>query len=232
MDLYAELFTGVWRILKNLSINCLPEVKGEVIICFLILSTVLLGRLTSSRVTFDSLDTRNSTEKIIKSNVHYYKQLLDILFYISFWRHSRDFHLCIHYVSNTCTCTNTKIIVIFPRTYMYLFTFTKKIIVHHRLLKLNFLCCMMWLTICLQKNVAPSNTQRCSTCTCLIHSYKCTCTYTTILKCKFLTWLLRAIKINLRPNVQSYIYVYPALPFPFLYVFPNSRIFKSVLHAC
>lgn len=134
MDLYAELFTGVWRILKNLSINCLPEVKGEVIICFLILSTVLLGRLTSSRVTFDSLDIRNSTEKIIKSNVHCYKQLLDILFYISFWRHSRDFHLFIHYVSNTCTCTNTKIIIIFPRTYMYLFTFTqKKIRVHHRL---------------------------------------------------------------------------------------------------
>lgn len=216
MDLYAELFTGVWRILKNLSINCLPEVKGEVVICFLILSTVLLGRLTSSRVTFDSLDIRNSTEKIIKSNVHYSycKQLLNILFYISFWRHSRDFHLFIHCVCNTCTCTNTKIIIIFPRTYMYLFTFTKKIIVHHRLLKLNFLCCMMWLTICLQKNVAPSNTKICSTCTCLIHSYKCTCRYTIILKCKFLTWLLRAIKINLRPNVQSYITCFssPSLP--------------------
>lgn len=188
------------------------------IICFLILSTVLLGRLTSSRVTFDSLDIRNSTEKIIKSNVHYLycKQLLNtsILFYISFWRHSRDFHLFIHCVCNTCTCTNTKIIIIFPRTYMYLFTFTKKIIVHHRLLKLNFLCCMMWLTICLQKNVAPSNTKICSTCTCLIHSYKCTCRYTTILKCKFLTWLLRAIKINLRPNVQSYITCFssPSLP--------------------
>lgn len=122
MGLYAEPFTGVWRILKNLSINCLPEVKGEVIICFLILSTVLLGRLTSSRGTFDSFDIRNSTEKIIKSNVHCYKYLLNILFYISFLRHSRDFHLFIHCVSNTCTCSNTKIIVIFPRTYMYLFT--------------------------------------------------------------------------------------------------------------
>lgn len=126
MGLYAEPFTGVWRILKNLSINCLPEVKGEVIICFLILSTVLLGRLTSSRVTFDSLDIRNSTEKIIKSNVHCYKYLLNILFYISFWRHSRDFHLFIHCVCNTCTCTNTKIIVIFSPNLHVLIHFYKK----------------------------------------------------------------------------------------------------------
>lgn len=70
-----------WNILLKESINCPPEVKGEMIKCFLISSRVFLGTLTSSRVTFDSLDIRNSTEKIIKSNLKC-KHLLNIILHV------------------------------------------------------------------------------------------------------------------------------------------------------
>lgn len=44
---------------------------------------------------------------------------------MSFWRHYRDFNQFIYCISNS-TCTNTEKLIIFPRTYMYLFTFTQK----------------------------------------------------------------------------------------------------------
>lgn len=44
---------------------------------------------------------------------------------MSFWRHYRDFHQFIYCISSY-TYTNTEKLIIFPRTYMYLFTFTQK----------------------------------------------------------------------------------------------------------
>lgn len=70
-----------WNIFLKEFINCLLEVKGEMIKCFLILLRVFLGMLILLRVIFDFLDIRNFIEKIIKLNLKC-KYLLNIILYV------------------------------------------------------------------------------------------------------------------------------------------------------